>query len=256
MVVVMKKIKKIKRLTIIMSEGRIYDNFETLKEYHGKYLFNLGITLPKLKKSNNQYVKKSLVLAYLVDGYPNTKEVTKSELTAFIKQFYPDITDVQQARHLGRQDGWNILSGRRGDITKEIIARDSYKLVSLKNGYLDSNIHRKSVVADDDWVKLKQEYNYRCCSCGSKEGAVNYVNRSVRTQLQKGHMNPTMELVKGNIIPQCQECNRGDKNHWIYNERGRVVGLSDEELLRRVKKISDPMQVRSIVEFLTKKFQL
>ena len=47
------------------------------------------------------------------------KEVSKQELTDFIRQFYPETNDVQQARHLSKQKGYNIISGTRGDINEK-----------------------------------------------------------------------------------------------------------------------------------------
>ena len=45
-------------------------------------------------------------------------------------------------------------------------------------------------------------------------------------------MNPAKPLVKGNIIPQCQVCNRADRNRWVYDERGRVIALADPRFIR------------------------
>ena len=40
-------------------------------------------------------------------------------------------------------------------------------------------------------------------------------------------MDPNKPLVAGNIIPQCQKCNRGDRNRWVYDNKGRVIKLAD-----------------------------
>ena len=59
-------------------------------------------------KKKGKYTKDALTLVYLAQGYPDTKVISKKELTEFIQKFYPDVLDVQQARHLGAQKGWFI----------------------------------------------------------------------------------------------------------------------------------------------------
>ncbi len=45
-------------------------------------------------------------------------------------------------------------------------------------------------------------------------------------------MNPRKPLVADNIIPQCQKCNRGDRNRWVYDEKGRVIKVADSNVVR------------------------
>ena len=49
-------------------------------------------------------------------------------------------------------------------------------------------------------------------------------------------MDPTKDLVKGNIIPQCQICNRPDKNRWIYDSFGRVIDIANTSEGHRIIK--------------------
>lgn len=44
-------------------------------------------------------------------------------------------------------------------------------------------------------------------------------------------MDPSKPLEPGNIIPQCEKCNRADRNYWIYDEKGRVVGIANEKVV-------------------------
>ncbi len=232
-------------------EIKIYYNM--IQKYHTKYLKKKGIKLSKLKTKKG-YTKNALTLVFLARNYPDTREVTKEELTKFIKSYYPNVNDVQQARHLGRQEGWHILSGRRGDISQQGISDASYQLISLETIYPGYINHRDGQLKVFDWEELKKKYEYRCASCGSPEGKPNYINKSVMTQLQKGHMNPQKSLSPENIIPQCQECNQGDRNRWIYDNRGRVVGLTDDALFDRIKKIPTKKIARIIYDYLNKKF--
>ena len=204
-----------------MDREQIKKQYELIKKYHNKYLANHGIKLPELL-SNGKYVKDALVLVKLSEGYPNTKILSKEELTKFMREFYPDTIDVQQARHLSMQKGWYIASGTRGDSK---IPCGSYKLITLESPYpAYSGERREGFKGDFD--SIKKAYNYRCATCGSKEGEEHLFRKGVIVKLQEGHMNPALPLKEGNIIPQCQVCNRPDRNRWIYDKTGRVISIA------------------------------
>jgi len=50
-------------------------------------------------------------------------------------------------------------------------------------------------------------------------------------QFAKSHMDPNKPLVPGNIIPQCQKCNRGDRNRWVYDDKGRVIKVANPNVI-------------------------
>lgn len=85
----------------------------------------------------------------------------------------------------------------------------------------------------DDFEAIKKFYDYRCVTCGSKEGEKNFLYPNVKTELQKGHKDPTKPLEVGNVIPQCQFCNRPDRNYFIFNDKGRVVAINDPNFILR-----------------------
>ena len=215
-------IKKIK----MMNDKEVQKIWDVIAENHKKHLVNKGVKLPILKDKNG-YTKNALVLIRLSKDYPHTKIVSKAELTNFMKQFYPEINDVQQARHLSMQSGWNILSGTRGD-NKEKVPAGSYKLVDLENPYPAFVLERREGFTGN-WEEIKEIYNYRCASCGSKENEGHLFRKGIKVKLQKGHMNPALPLQKGNIIPQCQICNRPDRNRWIYDKTGRVIKIAETD---------------------------
>jgi len=75
-------------------------------------------------------------------------------------------------------------------------------------------------------------------------------------ELQKGHMDPSKPLQAGNIIPQCQICNRADRNRWIYDKTGRVIEVADTQDGKRIvetflKKASTTIK-EEIYKFLKK----
>ena len=234
-----------------MKREDIIATYKVVKEYHGKYLDAKGVKLPKLKRGDN-FTIDALVLVYLAQQYPNTKVVTKNELTKFVRQYYKDTPDVQQARHLAAQKGWYILSGTRKDNNSLNLKSGEYKLVSLTECYPDFTKERREYKEDEDFFEsLKRQYGYCCATCGSEEGKPHKHWKNTKTVLQKGHMNPLKPLEEGNIIPQCEKCNRADRNYWIYDKKGRVIAIANEKV---IDKCSTELQ-RRIYERLKLKFE-
>ena len=87
------------------------------------------------------------------------------------------------------------------------------------------------MLSGDYWEDLKRAYGYRCATCGSKEGEPNFNWPETLTKLQKGHMNPNKPLIEGNIIPQCEKCNRADRNYWEYDAKGRVIKVANPKVI-------------------------
>lgn len=219
-----------------MTDKEIRQQYQLIKEFHSKYLDRHGVQLPKLERGG-MFTKDALVLVYLSKNYPDTTAVTKDELTRFIRTHYPDINDVQQARHLAAQKGWYILSGTRKDNESKDLKDGEYKLKTLKEHYPGFTHERREYSAGEDYFEeLKKQYDYRCATCGSKEGEPHRYWKNTKTVLQKGHMDPYKALEPGNIIPQCEKCNRPDRNYWIYDKRGRVIGIANEKVMDKCSK--------------------
>lgn len=220
--------------SLILNKKSIESIYKTICEFHEKYLKQYGIKLPKLYDSDNKFTKDALALVYLAYDYPNTRKVSKEELTKFIRSHYPNTNDVQQARHLGAQAGWWIVAGGRDNIVLDI-KRGFYQLYTLEQPYPGfKKGHRTTETGN--WKNIKEKYNYRCATCGSQEGKPHFHWPATKTVLQKSHMDPNKPLVAGNIIPQCQKCNRGDRNRWVYDDKGRVIKLADANFVRNFDK--------------------
>ena len=217
-----------------LTDAQILATYNMIQKHWKKYLEKKNVKLPLLKNKDGTYRKGALVLVRLAYNYPQTDVVSKQELTEFIKQYYPDTNDTQQGRHLSAQDGWNIISGTRGEITNFSIPHGFYKLITLKEKHPSYLEHRRTGIDGCNFEELKKLYDYRCAVCGCREGEPHRIKKSVKVKLQEGHMNPCKDLVPGNIIPQCQVCNRPDRNRWIYDNTGRVIEIAQTEDGRRV----------------------
>lgn len=204
--------------------AQVKEYYKRVTEAHEEHLKALGITLPRLQNGEN-FSKDAIVLAFLAKNLG--KPVSKATLTEVIRHFYPDTNDVQQGRHLGKQKGWNIASGRRGDFSVEL-ANDEYCLVSLETaypGFLGSDGPR-SVRMGKDFQEIKASYGFRCATCGSREGEINLINPGVKTKIQEGHMDPRKPLSLENVIPQCQVCNQAYTDKFVFDGQGRVVDIN------------------------------
>lgn len=219
-------------MTKKLSDNEIKKTYKMIDSYYDKYLSQHGVKMPRLTGTEG-FTKDALVLIYLAQGYPKTRTVSKAELTEFIRGFYPGISDVQQARHLGLQKGWFIAAGGRDNRDVEL-QRGEYQLITLEKPYPFFHGHR--VEETSDWESLKAQYGYRCVTCGSKEGEPNIHYPNTLTKLQRSHKDPNKPLGPRNIIPQCQKCNRADRNNWVYNETGRVIKLANPIVVKRSSK--------------------
>lgn len=227
---------------------KIASQYQVLADFHEKFLKKFGVKLPKLRDSSGMFTKDTLVLVYLSLGYPMTRPVSKTELTHFVQSFYPDTPDVQQARHLGAQMGWWIAAGGRDNIVVNL-KRGQYQLHTLEKPYPAFHLgHRTAETAN--WPLLKKQYNFRCATCGSEENEPHLHWPATKTKLQKSHKDPNKPLIAGNIIPQCQKCNRADRNRWVYDDKGRVIKLADANFVRNF----DTMVRRKIYKILREEF--
>lgn len=212
-------------------EINVEKTYKMLEDNHEKYLKEHDVKLPRLL-INKEYTKNALVLCYLANYYGT--DVSKKDITAFVRQFYPTATDIQQGRHLATQSGWNILSGTRGN---KNVKTGHYKLVCLKTPYQDYSPKGYNLV---DWN------DNRCFTCGSIAGEESLHYKGCFVKIEMGHMDPS----KDELIPQCQFCNRAYKNNWEFDDKGRVKALHNPE---KIKASKESVQ-KAIYEILKEKF--
>lgn len=151
----------------------------------------------------------------------------------------PRLGRDQQVRHLKR-DGWNVESrGARG----EHRITDPYR---PHPDYVNAQQRRISQITATDFEELKAKTGHRCLTCGAIEGEPNPRYGGDPVILQQGHRDPEKALTMDNIIPQCQYCNRGYRDYFTFDEKGRVRAVASIE---PVKKASLHVQ-KKILQFL------
>jgi hypothetical protein len=183
-------------------------SYEYIKTESKKMREDFGISLPS---------KSSQAGLALVFMYNEKRPVSKKELTDFLNTCGIKSNDIQIGRHL-KYKGWFVENYTKG----------FYTLVSIKEPHPNFIKNKRKESKNLNWDDIKKEYSYKCATCGCKEGEIHrYYSRKVN--LQKGHKNPSKPLTQDNIIPQCQFCNRQDKDRWIYDSNGRVVGINNIE---------------------------
>jgi hypothetical protein len=205
--------------------------YEPLRESHALRLSTFGVVLPELKRGD-AYTRGGIVLCALYKYF--RQPVSKLELSRMVTQFFNEqVSDVQQARHLGKQGGWYIISGTRGQTAPSNLGFElppaAYCLVSITEPYPGRESrrqHHREGLQSVDLDELRRAYDNRCASCGSKEGEPSLKDPSRTTRLQRGHMDPTKALTPKNVIPQCDECNRAYRDWFVFDGSGRVIDIN------------------------------
>ncbi len=232
----------------MISIEQIEQYYKEISYSWDKYLKQYGVKLPGLKLKN-EYSKNSLVLIYLYSKIG--QKVSKQELTEFLKSMGCDSNDVQQARHLAQQSGWYILSGTRKDYEcqKYNINAGEYLLKNINEPYPSFKILKRTETLNaNTWEELKNIYNNRCATCGSKEGESNFLYPASITQLQQGHKDPSKPLTIDNTIPQCPFCNRASRNYFVFDNKGRVEKIYDPHFILRSDKEIQEMMLKLLIE--------
>ena len=195
-------IEEIKKF--IAEYPEIHENM--VKDFEGSKAQEKGIKLPRVG------TKKSITLTYL---WQHRGE--KVEKTTLDNLFVPGI-DNQNARHSGRQNGFNILQW--GDtFNGEKLKSGIYVFTSFNETHYAWTLNRRRMDPNINWDELKLLYGNKCAHCGSVEGKNYDFDKDRIVVLERGHKNPNLPLSIGNIIPLCLYCNRHYQNGVIFNTR-------------------------------------
>ena len=173
----------------------------------------------------------SLLYTY---AYANIGNIFKAkDAIKFAQHLGSEVTDPQTLRHMSNIYGYNARgrSGLMPDGTK--VKMGEYVLIDMINTAPGWKGHRKSMLATGDWESIKKSYDYRCVCCGSLEGKPNHKKSGTKTVLEQGHIDPNIPLTTGNIIPQCQICNKRYQSGVVFDSEGAVWALGDTTLVAR-----------------------
>lgn len=167
------------------------------------YLRPYGVKF-NFREGSNKY--KTLMALYDHEGTWLSKE-------EIVKLIGYRGSDLQDARHLGKQSGWYIEQDGRGN----------YRLVTTKEPH--PSFHAKKRLNElntSDFTEMKSAYGNRCATCGEKEGTKHRFEHG-KVILEKGHCDPRLDMSPDNIIPQCQYCNKFYGDKFVFDRMGRVV---------------------------------
>ncbi len=163
-------------------------------------------------KLPNWGTAKGYWLAVLIHCSPDY--VHKDDMSEIVRKRIPTAAADQQVRHLS-DDGWNLEGDTKGAhcITDPYRAHPKYAR-QLKRS--------QNLLQSDDFTTIKKAFGNKCATCGAIENQPDprYVGDMVK--LQKGHKDPEKPMEKGNVIPQCQFCNRAYKDDFTFDNKGRV----------------------------------
>lgn len=193
-------------------------------------------------------VAKGIWIATLMHAFDYHREewLHKDFIAEVTTSLLPDLGRDQQVRHLKR-DGWNVESlGNRG---KHRIT-DPYQ---PHPSYINEQRRRASQITAQDFEELKEKTGYQCLTCGAIEGEPSPRYGEGIVKLQQGHRDPEQAPTMDNIIPQCQYCNRGYRDYFTFDEKGRVRAVASIEpvaqaSLRVQQKIYQFLQAQKLFE--------
>jgi hypothetical protein len=168
-----------------------------------KYLKPYGVKF-NFKESSN----KHKVLNFLYENI--TVWFHKSEIAENIGYKGPDL---QEPRHLGKQSGWYVEQDGKGN----------YRLVTIKEPHPSFAAKKRlNELNTSDFAVMKSAYDYRCATCGEKEGKRHRFEHG-KVVLEKGHMDPRKDMSPENIIPQCNYCNKFYGDRFVFDRFGRTI---------------------------------
>ena len=191
-------------------------NYSEVKtKFEKSPLPSLGINFPK------EGSQKADTLIYLYNHLGSVVKKKDVERDVFTER-KENPKDLQDLRHLSKQNGFNILQGGY-EYQGRILKKGEYVLVGFETSNEFWSFKRRDN-SKLDWESMKKEYDYMCATCGSSEGKPHRYTQKI-VVLEQGHMNPEKPMINENIIPQCSECQTYYKNRAVFDKLGRVINV-------------------------------
>ena len=186
--------------------------FEVKGEFENSPLPEMGVNFPK------EGTQKSDVLIYLYNHLGIVVKKKDVERDVFTER-KENPKDLQDLRHLSKQNGFNILQGGQKHLGR-ILKKGEYVLIGFETVNKFWSFKRRDT-SNLDWESLKKEYDYMCATCGAPEDKPHRHTHKI-VVLEKGHMDPRKEMSNDNIIPQCNDCQIYYKDRAVFDKLGRV----------------------------------
>lgn len=227
---------------VYMSPDEIQQRYDALVNLHRQHLQSLGVRMP------SEGTHKALHLIYLHKYLGQL--VHKDTISAFVRSVNPAAGTDQQVRHLAA-DGWYVLN-RGNAISEDERVPNGYHMLrtvtTVKPDFLHRRLRRLGRVAATTFEELKAVYDFRCATCGDREGGRPRLNPDSVVELEQGHMHPGRPLALDNVIPQCQYCNRTYRDNFIFDRDGRVMAIYNPDFVLR----SEPSVQAEMLRLLTR----
>lgn len=209
------------------------------KEIKNKYDKNLKRYGVK-QLSDDSYAMYQLIYLYKHKG----KAVHKDVVAKFVQDQFKNAANDQQVRHLGSKFGYNVYNTYE-EVNGEKIPSGHSLLVNLNSPRRDFILRanrRDVIINSSDFEKIKKVWEYKCATCGAKEGEPHKV-LGEKVKLQRGHKDPNKPLELGNILPQCQYCNRDFfKDNFVFDDNGYPSAINNPAyVLRSTDKVQREM---------------
>lgn len=218
----------IDREAILSHDEKVQALWETYLKRHGV----------KLSSKKNAQGRLWLAILLIVNERWPDAWIHKDDISILVHRVVPSMGGDQQVRHLKR-DGWNLETAKAG------VHRMTDPFRPSSEWHNDQQ--RRIALASNDFEAIKEAESFRCATCGAKEGIPHpkYGSQDP-VKLQQGHMDPERAGIKGNIIPQCQFCNRTHRDDFVFDDKGRPVSVAS---LRPIKRASERVK-RMLYDFL------
>jgi hypothetical protein len=192
--------------------------------YKQKWKEKLQIFNIPLYKQNTGFGQAMIYLLYNLNNNCKIEYIKK-----FVKKNGVKLcgSDSLQLRHVARY--YNLLKGYENNPNTNIqVPKSHFCLLDLDKHHPSYIPDRNTsiLLTEKEWKTMKKDYEYKCATCGNKEGDILRYNKYKITKLHKGHMNPLKVGNTKNIIPQCEDCNKQYKNKAIFNKQGRVINFN------------------------------
>lgn len=180
----------------------------------------------KLEKLGVKYPKENsdIFLGLLYLTMHIGEEVYCGDVLNFVTLTTQKFTGIK-IRKLWSDYGFNIIG-------KNELKSPNYKLIDLDTVSPKYNANKRfSKPSIKEFEKIKKKYDYKCVSCGCKEGEPHPLNPLFITRLEMGHRDPNKNLTVDNCIPQCPYCNQRNRDDYIYDNMGGIEKINNIDIL-------------------------